>query len=252
MDAPRARLAISLVDLTNLRDDCAPADVDELCRRARDARTAAVCVWPDFVAQCVSNLAGAPVRVATVVNFPTGDERAFATAVLAERAVADGADEVDVVLPYRALAAGDEDRARTLLTAARSATAGRALLKVILETGELVEPDLIRRAAELAVECGADFVKTSTGKSPVSATPDAVGVMLDVIARADRLIGLKPSGGISSADDAERYLALAEAAMGPDYLDPATFRFGASGVLDALLAAERGDGAASSATADPY
>lgn len=237
MDTRRARLAISLVDLTNLKDDCDPAQVDALCERAIRAGTAAVCVWPDFVAQASELLAGTSVVVATVVDFPSGDERPFATRVLTERALADGADEVDVVLPFRWFAAGDRDRSGAVLRSVRDATDGRALMKVILETGELIEPGLIADAARFAIDHGADFIKTSTGKTEVSATPEAAKIMLDAIGATDRVVGLKPSGGISSAADAETYLSLAEEAMGAEFLAPRTFRFGASGVLDALLVA---------------
>ena len=237
-----ARRAISLVDLTDLTDDCDDDAVAAVCERARRFRTAAVCVWPDFVATASRALAGTGVGIATVVNFPSGDERIFSVVGQTERALADGATEIDLVLPYRALVAGAGDRAAAMVDAVRAATAGRALLKVILETGELADRDTIRSAAELAVAGGADFIKTSTGKSAVSATPDAVTTMLQVIAATDRRVGIKPSGGISTADDAERYIGLAEAAMGSDWVDPTTFRFGASGLLTALLdAAGTGD-----------
>lgn len=248
MDTERARLAISLVDLTNLADDCDQTAVDALCDRASSAGTAAVCVWPDFVAQASARLAGHPVTVATVVNFPSGDERPFATGVLTERALADGADEIDVVLPYRRFASGDRSRAEAVLTTVRRATDGRALLKVILETGELADPGLIGDAARFAIDHGADFVKTSTGKTDVSATPAAARVMLEAIAASARSVGLKPSGGIRTAADAEGYLTLAESVMGPAFLTARTFRFGASGVLDALLAAADGSAGADSST----
>lgn len=251
MDPARARLAISLVDLTNLTDDCDDAAIDVLCERALRAGTAAVCVWPDFVARATARLEGAPITVATVVNFPSGDERPFATGVLTDRALADGADEIDVVLPYRWFARGDRDRAHAVLANVRSATADRALMKVILETGELVDPALIADAARFAIDHGADFVKTSTGKSKVSATPEAARIMLDAIAASDRTVGLKPSGGIGTADDADAYLRLAESVMGADFLRPRTFRFGASGVLDALLDAA-GESAIAGAAPDGY
>ncbi len=237
-----ARRAISLVDLTNLTDDCDEAAVSALCERARRFGTAAVCVWPDFVASAVAGLAGTHVEIATVVNFPTGNERVFSVVTQTERALADGATEIDLVLPYRSFVAGDTAHATSMVRAVRSATAGRARLKVILETGELPDTDTIRSAAELAVDEGADFIKTSTGKSPVSATTDAATTMLQVIAGAGRPVGIKPSGGISTADDADRYIGLAEDAMGPEWVGPATFRFGASSLLTALLDAAGLDG----------
>lgn len=238
MDPELARKAISLVDLTDLNDGCTPEAIDALCERASRYGTAAVCVWPDFVAQSSRLLAGTGVRVATVVNFPTGDERPFVVALVTERALVDGADEIDVVLPYKAFAAGSRDRPADMLDRVRAITSDRgALMKVILETGELLDLDVAEAAARFAIEHGADFVKSSTGKTPVSATLPAVERMLEVIASADRPIGIKPAGGISTADDAERYIAAAERIMGDGWVSPAMFRFGASGLLNALLAA---------------
>lgn len=237
MDAGRARLAIGLLDLTNLDERCTSADVEALCGRAIEAGTAAVCVWPDFVRQSAEALAGTDLTVATVVNFPSGDERPYAVRVVTERALSDGADEVDVVLPFRTFKQGDLTWCHDLLGEVRAATSGRAHMKVILETGELSSHHQMTAAARFAIDNGADFVKTSTGKSPVSATPEAVGALLEVIRATDHTVGLKPSGGISSAEVADAYLTQVEAVMGSDYLAPATFRFGASGVLDALLAA---------------
>lgn len=240
-----ARRAIALVDLTNLNDDCDGPAVDALCDRADRFGTAAVCVWPDFVRQAAERLTAGSVEIATVVNFPTGGERVFSVVGQTERALVDGATEIDLVLPYRALLAGDRDHAVAMVRSVRDAIGDRALLKVILETGELGDIGLVTSAAEIAVDSGADFVKTSTGKSPVSATPSAVTAMLQVIESAGRPVGLKPSGGISTADDAERYIALAEAAMGAGWVTPATFRFGASSLLGALLDAAGIDGDAS-------
>lgn len=240
MDAARAKQAIGLVDLTDLGDDTDAAAVARLCERAAEHRVAAVCVWPDFVAQAASSLAGSGVEVATVVNFPTGRERAHAVGVVTERALADGATEIDVVLPYAAFAAGDDDRAAAVLDTVADLCQGRAHVKVILETGELPDLATIARAARFAIDHGADFVKTSTGKSPVSATPEAAREMLHVVAAVDRQVGLKPSGGIRTADDAAVYLDLADEIMGSDWVTPATFRFGASSLLDALLEAAAG------------
>jgi len=237
MDAELARRAISLVDLTDLNDDCTSSAIDSLCERAARYGTAAVCVWPDFVTQSSAALAGSRIRVATVVNFPSGDERPFAVGLVTERALADGADEIDVVLPYKAFAAGDLARPEEMLVRVRRITEGNALMKVILETGELDDLDLVEQAARFAIEHGADFIKTSTGKSPVSATLPAAERMLEVIAASGRAVGLKPSGGISTAESAGDYIALAERIMGAGWVGPATFRFGASGLLNALLVA---------------
>ena len=237
MDAELARQAIALLDLTDLNDDCTPAAIDSLCERASRYGTAAVCVWPDFVAQSSAALAATRVRVATVVNFPSGDERPFAVGLVTERALADGAHEIDMVLPYKAFAAGERERPAAMLERVRRITEGNALMKVILETGELPDLDTVEEAARLAIEHGADFVKTSTGKSPVSATLPAAERMLEVIAASGRPVGLKPAGGISTADAAGEYIALAERIMGAGWVRPSTFRFGASGLLNALLVA---------------
>jgi deoxyribose-phosphate aldolase len=234
-DAETARRAISLIDLTDLSDDSTADHVAALCERAAIHGTAAVCVWPDFVAGAAAHLVGTPVRVATVVNFPSGDERPFAVGVITERALADGADEIDVVLPYRAWLHGDSARAARVLEVVRTVCAGSVLVKVILESGALPDAGAIERAAQFAIEHGADFVKTSTGKIPASATPEAVAAMLHVVAAADRPVGIKPSGGIGTLAAAAGYLDLADRAMGGGWATPATFRFGASGLLTALL-----------------
>ncbi|MEN9803201.1 MAG: deoxyribose-phosphate aldolase [Actinomycetota bacterium] len=238
-EASLARRALALIDLTDLNDGCTDDDVRRLCARAITpfGPVAAVCVWPRFVRTAKHELASTAVKVATVVDFPSGDEPIDQVVATTARAIADGADEIDVVLPYRALLAGDEERVVAMLRAVRAAVPAPRHLKVILETGELVGLDHVERAARLAIDHGADFVKTSTGKSKVSATPDAVRVMLQVIAMSGRSIGIKPSGGIRTVADAAVYLRLADEIMGADWATPDTFRFGASGLLDAVLAA---------------
>ena len=237
-DADRARRALACLDLTNLNDDCTAADVQTLCARAQTAHgpVAAVCVWPRFVADARRALGNAPVKVATVVNFPRGCEPIAPVAAETAQALADGAHEIDVVLPYRAFAEGRADSAALLISAVRQ-VARDAVMKVILETGMLHDAPVIRRAADMAIDEGADFIKTSTGKVEVNATPAAVAVMLQAIAASPRRVGLKAAGGIRTLADAAGYIAQADAAMGAGWAAPATFRLGASGVLAALLAA---------------
>ncbi|KST59907.1 2-deoxyribose-5-phosphate aldolase [Methylobacterium sp. GXS13] len=240
MDEPDAaavaRRALPLLDLTDLTETCTEPKIDALCRDARSGGVAAICVWPHFVAQGARALKGSGIRVATVINFPAGGEDcARATDDTAE-ALRDGADEIDLVLPYRAFLHGDAETARDMVEAVRD-TCGAAILKVILETGELADPDVIRRAGRLALEAGADFLKTSTGKSPVSATPEAAESMLIEIQASARPAGLKISGGLRSVADAATYLALADRIMGPDWVGPKTFRLGASSLFGALMQA---------------
>ncbi len=237
-----ARLALACLDLTSLNDADDEAAIVRLAERAAAApgRVAALCVWPRFVRiACAQAPAG--VAVAAVANFPEGS-------VDVERAVRDtgeivaaGAQEVDVVMPWRALAAGDEAASATLLRAVRRACDGR-LLKVILETGELKTPALITRASQIALAEGADFLKTSTGKMPVGATPEAATLMLQAIAAdtaAAPRVGFKAAGGVRSVADAAVYLDLVEAMLGVQALTPRRCRIGASALLadiEAVLA----------------
>ncbi len=249
-----ARRALPLVDLTDLGDHTTDDDVDRLCDRAvgRHGTTAAVCVWPRFVARCAGRLAGSGVRVATVVNFPAGGTDAGAVVAETTGALASGADEIDLVLPYRAFLDGDLRTAAAMVDAVRAEVAAPALLKVILETGGYPSRSAVTEAARLAIDHGADFVKTSTGKTDRSATPDALRAMLVAVheaAASGRTVGVKPSGGIRTVADAAEYLAVADGVMGPAWVSPRTFRFGASGLLDALERAL--DGGAGDAPGSP-
>ena len=229
---------LSLIDLTNLNDVCAEEDVVDLCSRAQGefGNTAAVCVWPQFVNLCASILRGTSIKVATVVNFPLGGTDVVEVVATSIAALDAGADEIDLVLPYQSMIKGDEAQVLSMLQAVREVVHVPAHLKVILETGELGDPLIIRRASELAIKSGADFIKTSTGKTKVSATPEAVATMLYVIKESGANVGLKPSGGIRTLADAQQYLDLADDIMGPEWATPHTFRFGASGLLDAVEA----------------
>lgn len=243
-DAARAvaARALPLVDLTNLDDACTPDDVAALCARAVTPHGAvvAVCLWPRFVAQAKTALAGTGVKVATVVNFPAGGDDTLAVVAETRQAVADGADEIDLVMPYRAFVAGRRGFAEEQIRRVKAAC-GDVLLKVILETGEIGDAMLIHAVSDVAIGAGADFIKTSTGKVAVNATPEAAEVMLTVIEEVRRehgsTVGFKAAGGIRTVADAARYLALADRILGANWVSAATFRFGASGLLDALLAA---------------
>lgn len=234
-----ARRALTLLDLTELGDRATEADVVRLCERAVTpfGHVAAVCVWPHHVALAARELMSAPVRIATVVNFPTGDEGVPHVVAATEQALRDGAHEIDLVLPYRAYLDGAIEHVALMLDAVRAATTeARAVLKVILETGELGGTQHVEGASRLAIAHGADFVKTSTGKVPVGATLDATAAMLRTIIGAGRPVGLKVSGGVRTLEQAAAHLEQAETTMGPSWATPATFRIGASALLDALLA----------------
>ncbi|NTF66487.1 deoxyribose-phosphate aldolase [Rhizobium rhizogenes] len=233
-----AAVALSLLDLTNLKDDCTPAQIETLCARAQSpyGNTAAVCIWPRFVAQARGILGtDHAVKIATVVNFPAGDMEVADVAAEAREAIADGADEIDLVIPYQALLAGNEQAVTDMVAAVKAECTGPVIMKTILETGELKDVALIQRASELAIEAGSDFIKTSTGKVAVNATLEAADIMLRAIRDSDRKVGFKPAGGIGSVADAALYLSLAETIMAPDWAMPSTFRFGASSLLDDIL-----------------
>jgi deoxyribose-phosphate aldolase len=243
-DREIAARALSCLDLTNLDADCDAAAIAGLCRRAQSPHgpVAAVCVWPRFVAQCREALAGSGIRIATVVGFPSGEDPSKYIRADTRAALDQGADEIDLVVPWRRLAAG-HDGAVSERVAEIKAICGPAMLKAILETGELGDPALIHRAADAALAGGADFLKTSTGKVPVNATPEAAAILLEAIRASGRDVGLKPAGGVRSTADAAAYLALCDRMMGPGWATPAHFRIGASSVLAALLATLDGAGA---------
>lgn len=241
-------LILRLVDLTSLELSDTPDSIAALCARARrpdgaDAAVppvAAVCVYPGLVKVAAAELAGSGVAVASVVgNFPSGVAALADKVAEAEQAIADGATELDLIVNHIAFAAGSDDALHAEVAAVRAVSPG-VHLKVILETGALVDPSVIRRAADLALEAGADMLKTSTGKGHPGASPAAVTVLLNAVAeyavRRGRQPGVKVSGGVRTAEDALAYLTQAEAAL-PGPLTPATFRIGASALVTAVVEA---------------
>jgi deoxyribose-phosphate aldolase len=234
-----AVIALRCLDLTSLNDADDEAAIARLCQRAQGAHgaVAAVCVWPRFAALARRQLP-ASIRVAAVANFPGGGTDIDAALREVRQIVDAGAQEVDVVLPWRALQGGDEAGAAKLLQAVRAACAGLTL-KVILETGELCDMPLIERASRLALDAGADFLKTSTGKTLTGATPAAAEAMLRCIAAhptARDRAGLKVSGGIRRVADALPYIALCRQDLGEAALQPQRLRIGASSLLDDIEA----------------
>lgn len=229
-----AKIALSCLDLTSLNDQDTEADIGRLCQRANGpwGPVAAVCVWPRLAAFARAQLP-AHIAVAAVANFPDGSADLQRAVRDAGQIVQSGAQEVDVVLPYQALMAGDERSVSNLLQAVRKACPGLQL-KVILETGMLPTQAMVARASRMSLDAGADFLKTSTGKTPISATPEAARTMLKTIAAdatASQRVGFKPSGGIRTVADAATYMAMHCEALGPQALTPRRFRIGASSIL---------------------
>ena len=240
-----------MIDLTTLEGADTHGKVKALCAKARRPEpaddavgpVAAVCVYPDLVAVAHHALAGSGVAVASVAtSFPSG--RASLAVKLADvrAAVAAGADEVDMVIDRGAFLQGEVGKVVEEVVAVKAACEG-AHLKVILETGELVTYDNVRRASWLAMLGGADFIKTSTGKvSPASTVPVAL-VMLEAVrdfsAVTGRAVGLKVAGGIRTSKDAIRYLVAVNETVGTAWLTPERFRLGASSLLNDLLRQRR-------------
>ena len=239
-------LAISMVDLTTLEGSDTPGKVRALSAKALKPdpsdstcpSAAAVCVYPDMV-PTVREVVGDQLHVAAVATaFPSG--RAALDIKLADTqdAVEAGADEVDMVIDRGAFLAGNLDKVYDEIVAVKEA-AGTAHLKVILETGELQTYDNVRRASWLAMEAGADFIKTSTGKIQPAATLPVTLLMLEAVRdyriATGRQVGVKPAGGIRHSKDAIRYLVVVNEIAGEDWLHPDWFRFGASSLLNDLL-----------------
>ncbi|GAD28415.1 deoxyribose-phosphate aldolase [Photobacterium leiognathi] len=234
--------ALKLMDLTTLNDDDTDAKVIELCKNAKTVvgNTAAVCIYPRFIPVAKKQLReqGTPeVRIATVTNFPHGNDDIEIAVAETKAAVAYGADEVDVVFPYRALMAGNAEVGFELVKQCKAACGDNVLLKVIIETGELKTEALIKQASEISINAGADFIKTSTGKVPVNATPEYAQIMLNVIKDmgVEKTVGFKPAGGVRTAEDAQQYLAMADEILGAEWADSRHYRFGASSLLANLL-----------------
>jgi len=238
IDASRIRQIISLIDLTNLNDDCDAAAISALCDDALTPAgpVAAICIWPEFIKTARHFLDNdTDIALATVVNFPSGDEPLLSVCAAIEKTIEDGANEIDYVLPYSELINGRSDSVVSTLHRIRENVPQHLTLKIILETGELKNQEQIRIASRIAIDHGADFIKTSTGKVPVNATLEAAGIMLEEIAVSGGAVGFKAAGGIKSVDEANAYLQLAETTLTTDWVRPTHFRFGASSLLQDAL-----------------
>jgi deoxyribose-phosphate aldolase len=240
-------LAISMIDLTTLEGQDTPGKVRALCAKAmrpdpsepETPRVAAICVYPDMVPIAVEALRGSGVKVASVATaFPSGRASLPVKLTDTRDAVAAGADEIDMVIDRGAFLSGRYLEVFDEIVAVKEAC-GPAHLKVILETGELVTYDNVRRASWLAMLAGGDFIKTSTGKIAPAATLPVTLVMLEAVrdfrAHTGRQVGVKPAGGIRTTKDAIKYLVLVNETVGDDWLDPDWFRLGASSLLNDLL-----------------
>ncbi|MEO8347585.1 MAG: deoxyribose-phosphate aldolase, partial [Acidobacteriota bacterium] len=241
------KLAISMLDLTTLEGKDSEGKVRQLCQKARHPQpgdpsvphVAAVCVYPNMVAFAVDALRGSGVKVASVASgFPAGLVPLSSKLDDTRTAVAAGADEIDMVIDRGAFLSGDYEKVASEIVAIKDACE-TAHLKVILETGELETYDNVRKASRLAMNYGADFIKTSTGKISPASTPGVVLVMLEAIRdfyfETGRKIGMKPAGGIKTSKQALHLLVLVKETLGDAWLTPDLFRLGASTVTNDLL-----------------
>jgi deoxyribose-phosphate aldolase len=240
-------LAIRMIDLTTLEGADTPGKVRTLCAKARRPDptdpscppVAAVCVYPSMVPTAVEELRGTGIHVASVATaFPSGQAPLAVKLDDTRAAVADGADEIDMVINRGAFLSGRYLEVYDEIVAVKQAC-GDAHLKVILETGELATYDNVRRASWLAMLAGGDFIKTSTGKVQPAATLPVTLIMLEAVRdfrrETGRQVGVKPAGGIRASKDALKYLVTVNETAGEDWLDPDWFRFGASTLLNDLL-----------------
>jgi deoxyribose-phosphate aldolase len=239
-DVHLAARLLGLIDLTSLDQNDDEQSIRSLCLRTATGlgHPAAVCVYPEWIGTARQTLTelgmDQAVRIATVANFPHGRASRPEVIEQIQSALDFGTDEIDLVFPWRVFIDGDQITAINLVEAARHACPQK-LLKVILETGQLREEKLIRQASQLVLEVGADFLKTSTGKVAINATPEAARIMLEVIGNSNHDAGFKAAGGISTLEQARIYLDLAEEIMGQHWVNPDHFRIGASSLLDDLL-----------------
>ncbi len=241
------KLALSMIDLTTLEGKDTKGKVRQLCYKAmhphdsiKDLPTvAAICVYPSYVAVAKKALEGSDIKVASVATvFPSGQSNLKVKITDTKFAVSQGADEIDMVISRGQFLSGNYQFVFDEIAAVKEAC-GNAHLKVILETGELDTLDNVRRASEIAMLAGADFIKTSTGKIQPAATMQVTYVMLDAIKdfyiRTGKMIGMKPAGGISTAKVALQYLVMLNEVLGEKWMNKNYFRFGASSLVNDIL-----------------
>ncbi len=224
-------LITSLTDLTSLIGSETKEDILKLCATAQteNGNVAAVCTYPKHIVTAKEALAGTHIKVATVVNFPSGKEPLAKIMQTIQAALSQGADEIDLVMPYHLLKQGQVDDVLDYLKTCRQSCLHHCL-KVIIESGELTEKQIIQ-ASELVIAAHADFIKTSTGKTTQGATLAAAELILKTIETAKANTGIKLSGGIRTLDIARKYLALAENYLGKERVTKSTFRIGTSKLL---------------------
>lgn len=247
------KTCFSFMDLTTLRPEDMVESVKSLVSKVAKLQTeypeyplpASICVYPNFASVVKENRCSEELHVTTVAGcFPSSQSFLEVKVREVELAIENGADEIDIVLALNSFLGGNEEEAAREIREIRKVCKDGIVLKVILETGVLKTPELIRKASMLAMEAGADFIKTSTGKVPVNATPEAAEVMCEAIRdyynQTGRMVGFKAAGGISTAEDALLYYSIGERILGEKWMNKKYFRFGVSRVGNALMTAIEG------------
>ena len=247
------KFCFSAIDLTTLSPCDSEESVAAFARRAAEfaldypeiPNVASICVYPPFVETVGLEIDATPLRITSVAGgFPSSQTFLEVKMLEVAMAVENGADEVDIVLNVGKMLSGSLDEAANEVEVLREESEG-ATLKVILETGALRTPELIRQASLLAMQAGADFIKTSTGKIDVAATPEAAVVMCHAIkdyhAKSGRQVGFKAAGGIRTAEEAALYYTIVKEILGEEWLTPELFRIGASSLANNLLSAIEGE-----------
>ncbi len=241
------KLALSMIDLTTLEGQDTPGKVTQMCYKAMHLHdqlpglphVAAVCVYPTLVKVAKKALGDSGVKVAAVATaFPSGQAPKAVKVADTKFAVSEGADEIDMVISRGHFHSGDYNFVYDEIAAIKEAC-GQVRLKVILETGELGTYDKVRLASDIAIAAGADFIKTSTGKISPAATMPVTLVMLHAIRdhflKTGEMIAMKPAGGIRTSKEALHYLMMVKEELGPEWLSPHWFRFGASSLANDIL-----------------
>lgn len=233
-----AKQTLGLIDLTTLNDDDTDETVLALCKKTKTefGSVPAICIFRQFIPTAKKYLSehNPTVKIATVTNFPHGGDNLELALKETQEAINLGADEVDIVFPYKALIAGNQEIGATMIKQAKE-ICGNKVLKVIIESGELKTPELIKLASEISIQNGADFIKTSTGKVAVNATLDATEIMLNAIKHSGKNCAFKAAGGIRLVSEAKDYLDLTTKIMGNNWINSDNFRFGASSLLGDVL-----------------
>ena len=229
---------LNRVDHTLLTTTATWDQVKSLCDEGLKYHTASVCIPPRFVKRA-GDYVGNDLKICTVIGFPNGYNSTETKVFETEDAIRGGADEIDIVIRIGEMLDGEYDLAGNEIETLRAEIGDDAILKVILESGTLSDPELIHKAATIAMEAGADFIKTSTGKNGIAATPEAAVAMCLAIRqfaeKTGRKVGFKAAGGISTAESAALYYSIVEEILGEEWLTPERFRIGASSLANNLL-----------------